>query len=111
MAEAMIGLVIYAFVAIIMIGIGVSQLKSKTPVAFYSGEKPPKEETLTDVKAWNKKHGMMWVIYGVIMLLSYLVGIPIIDSVICVIPMVGGTIIPIIVMTWYHHQLCKKYMK
>jgi hypothetical protein len=32
-----------------MIGIGVSQLKSRAPVGFYTGEKPPTEEELTDV--------------------------------------------------------------
>ena len=54
-AENIIGFVIYALVALFMMGIGIVQLKSKDPVGFYSGEKPPKAENITDVKAWNKK--------------------------------------------------------
>ena len=66
--ENIIGLVIYLAVASFMIGIGISQLRSKKPVDFYSGEKPPGEEELSDVKAWNQKHGQMWVLYGLIIL-------------------------------------------
>lgn len=61
--------VIYVIVAAIMVGIGIVQLKSKKPVGFYSGEKPPRPEELSDVEAWNKQHGMMWLIYGGIIML------------------------------------------
>ena len=63
MAGTIISAVVFGFVALIMLGIGISQLKSKDPVGFYTGEKPPEKERLSDVNAWNKKHGMMWVIY------------------------------------------------
>lgn len=61
-----ISLAIYGGVAALMIGIGISQLRSKKPVGFYSGVKPPREDELSDVGAWNKKHGIMWIIYGAI---------------------------------------------
>ena len=54
-AANIICMVIYIIVAMIMIGIGISQLKSQTPVGFYSGEQPPRENELSDVHAWNKK--------------------------------------------------------
>lgn len=38
-AEFWIGLGIYAYVAAIMVAMGISQLKKKTPVGFWSGEK------------------------------------------------------------------------
>ena len=76
MVEFIFGFVIYLFVALIMLGIGLSQYKSKKPVGFYSGEKPPLECELTDVEAWNKKHGKMWIWYGGIIIISYLMGIP-----------------------------------
>ena len=31
----------------------------KNPAGFYTGEKSPEKERLSDVNAWNKKHGMM----------------------------------------------------
>lgn len=44
MAEYIISLVSFCIVALIMIGIGVSQVKSKKPVGFYAGQELPKEE-------------------------------------------------------------------
>ena len=71
-AENIVGLVIYAFVSLFMMAIGIAQLKSQDPVGFYSGEKPPKAEDLTDVHAWNKnqfflclqKHILRFQLYG-----------------------------------------------
>ena len=110
-AENMIGFVIYALVALFMMGIGAAQLKSQKPVGFYSGEKPPKEEEVTDVKAWNRKHGMMWLLYGIIILISFFIGILIGDSIWVVVPMIGGILVPLIFMIRYHHILRKKYLK
>lgn len=72
--DMMMGLVIYLLVAFFMIGIGISQLRSQKPVGFFSGEQPPAEDKLTDVHAWNQKHGMMWLWYGGIIIISALIG-------------------------------------
>ena len=113
MVEMIFGFVIYLFVAAVMLGIGISQYKSKKPVGFYSGEKPPLESELTDVIMWNKKHGKMWILYGIIIIFSYVAGIPFLkaDSVWCIIPMCGGIITPLPVMIWYHHKLIKEYKR
>lgn len=103
--------IIYFVVAAIMIGIGVIQFRGISPVGFYSGEEPPKAEELTDVKAWNKKHGLMWFIYGIIIILSSFAGYIIKDSILCIIPYCGGVMVPIIIMIWYHHKLIKMYKK
>ena len=114
-ASDVIIFVIYLVVAAIMVGIGISQLKSLSPVGFYTGERPPKEDELTDVQVWNKKHGMMWMIYGIIIISSYFGGLGLGyltgDSILFIIPLCGGTIVPIIVMCWYHHKLIKKYKR
>lgn len=106
-----LGLVVYVLCAALMIGIGISQIKSKKPVGFYSGEKPPCAEFLSDVDEWNKKHGMMWIIYGIVIILSWCIGAMIGDSIWCVLPMCGGLIVPVGVMVWYHHRLIRKYVK
>ena len=72
MAGTIISGVIFCIVAMIMLGIGVSQLKSKEPVGFYTGEKPPKVDQLSDVNSWNKKHGVMWIIYGICIIGSWI---------------------------------------
>lgn len=113
MVEIIFGLVIYLLVAAIMLGLGISQYKSKKPVGFYSGEKPPLESELKDVTAWNKKHGKMWIWYGIVIIVFYAVGIPFVksDSVWCVVPMCGGIILPLPFMIRYHHELMRKYKK
>lgn len=113
MAGAVMCLVIYLLVALIMIGIGVSQMKSKTPVGFYSGERPPAAQELSDVAMWNKKHGKMWIIYGGIIIFSGFAGTFLIGAdaswQLILAPMVGGVVAPLLWMIGYHDKLIRKY--
>lgn len=112
MAESIICFSIYLLVALIMTGIGISQLRSSTPVAFYSGEKPPEEKALSDAAAWNKKHGMMWVAYGMVILLSCVAGILTgMESVWGLVLMAGGVLVPIPVMCRLHNRLIRMYKR
>ena len=108
--ENVFGLIIFLLVAVFMMGIGVCQWRSTKPVGFYSGEKPPKEDEISDVTAWNHKHGLMWLLYGLVIVLTYGIGVCMGDTVWCVIPMCGGLILPVPVMIWYHHRLNKNYI-
>ncbi len=99
---------IYMYVAMLMISIGISQWRSKKPTAFYSGEKPFREDELSDIPMWNKKHGIMWIVYGITVLLSYAAGVLIgSKSVWYVLCIAGGPILPIFAMIWYHHKLIR----
>lgn len=110
MAGTIISGVIFGLVALIMFGIGISQLRSKVPVGFYTGEKPPKTEQLSDVHAWNKKHGIMWIIYGICIICSWICSVFIGgDSINAVFPLCIGVILPIPVMMFLHHRLVKTY--
>lgn len=103
--------IIYGFCALIMLIIGIDQYRSKTPVHFYTGETPPKPEEITDVKAWNHRHGMMWMIYGFLIMLSWFFGYLLRDTLLCVIPLIAGICAPIFGMIWYHEYLVKRYKK
>lgn len=109
MVGMIISSVIYGFVALFMIGIGISQLKSEKPIAFYTGEKAPSKSEISDVKSWNRKHGIMWIAYGIIIVISWICGCILGDSIVAVIPLIGGVVIPLGFMIWYHHRLVKKY--
>ncbi len=111
MAGKIISGVVFGFVALIMFGIGISQLKSKDPVGFYTGEKPPEKERLSDVNAWNKKHGMMWVIYGGCIICSWVCSAFTGNSLHPVIPLIVGVVTPIFIIAICHHKLVKKYYK
>ena len=101
----------FGIVALIMFGIGITQIRSKDPVGFYSGIKPPAREELTDVDAWNKKHGTMYIAYGICIVVSWVCGLIIGDSIFAVIPYTVGLLVPVIIMVIYHHRLVKKYKK
>ena len=60
----MIGLVIMSIVAFVMVIIGVYQFEKKNvPVGFYNVIDPPKKEEISDVEQWNKKHGIIWIVF------------------------------------------------
>lgn len=78
-------------VVIMFIGIGIYSLKRKTPMHFWSGS-TVKPEEISDIYAYNKANGIMWIVYG----LSYLLILPlgfVFGEVIC-------TIITIILATF-----------
>ena len=103
-------LIIMFPVAFLMMGIGIYQIKSPKPAWFYSGEEPPKPETVTDLRAWNAKHGGMWVVYGAVILLTVVVGVIDLGG-IGMIFFVGGILLPIPFMIWWHHRLERKFLR
>lgn len=111
MAEMLFGFGIYAALALVMIGIGISQRRSRTPVAFYTGEEPLQESELTDVREWNRKHGNLWIAYGAVILLSYLAGMVTDSEVWQIVFACGGVILPLGGMIWRHHRLCRNYLR
>lgn len=72
---------------------------------------PPDAAKITDVTAYNKKHGKMWIVYGLGMPLSYLVMVPFGNEVAVILvnctEMCGG----IIGMILYHNYLDNRYLK
>lgn len=106
----LIGGVIISFVAAIMVIIGICQInKKEEPVGFYNVIDPPKKEEISDVTQWNKKHGVIWIAYGICIELGFWLG--------CIMPnessemvfMMGGIILPLPFMVIRHHHLEKEY--
>ena len=111
MADIILPAFIYSYVALIMIAIGIMQYKSKKPTGFYTGEIPLKAEQLTDVTAWNHRHGMMWMIYGIAIIVSFLAGLLIPHEVISILLPIVIILGALPVMILYHHKLKKNYVK
>lgn len=105
--ESIIALVILGIVAFIMMGIGFGQRNSRTPVGFYSGEVPPKAEELTDVSEWNRRHGNIWIGYGIVMLLSAVLGMPLNHPLLSPALILGGVVVPLPLMVLCHRHLVK----
>ena len=96
--------------AFFLIGIGIFQIRSEKPVAFYSGEEPPKPEQVKDIKSWNKKHGLMWIFYGITMIIGSMVGFTIKYSLLLVLVSFVCILLPMIIMVLYHKKLVKDYI-
>ena len=109
MAEYIITLVINGLVSAICIGIGISQIKSKNPVGFYTHERAPRRQEITDVEKWNKQHGHMWIMYGIVILGVHILFIWIKDAMVTLALWIGAIIVPLPIMMWYHAHLKKMY--
>ena len=109
--EDLFGCVIVILVGCVMLSIGIVQYRKSGPVGFYSGEKPPRPDELTDVTEWNHKHGMLWMGFGLSIFLGCLLGFLLRDSMICAFFFIGGVVIPLPVMILLHQKYVKKYRK
>lgn len=109
MVEFIFSLVILIICALPLVAVGISQMKSKEPVGFWSGVKPPAPEQVTDIPSYNKKHGRMWFFYGIGLVLCYLISIPLKNEIVSTI-LVGTEVFGgLIGMMLYHRYLDKKY--
>ena len=104
------GLVIITIVAGIMIIIGIAQLSKKdNPVGFYNVIDPPKKEEISNVIQWNKKHGIIWIAYGICIEFGSWLGYAMPAEVLEIVFMMGGVIIPLPFMVIRHRKLEKEY--
>ena len=109
-AETVITSVILLVCMAPIIIIGISQYRSKNPVGFWSGKEPPKKEQITDVEAYNRKHGLMWILYGIGFIVCFVCGLPFggeIAAYLCMIEVIGG----LFGMIGYHNKLNRMYYK
>lgn len=112
-AEIIIFMVIVVIGSVPLVILGIFQYRSKEPVGFWSGHKPPKREQITDMKAYNQKHGVMWILYGTgLFLCSVLVILfgerfALAAVILAMVECIGG----ILVMVWYHNKLNKRYLR
>ena len=111
MTDIILPAFIYAYVALIMIAIGIMQYKNKKPTGFYTGETPPKAEQLTDVIAWNHRHGIMWIVYGIVIVVSFAAGMLIPHEIVSVLLPIFIILGALPVMIIYHHKLKNQYFK
>ncbi|MCI9448111.1 MAG: hypothetical protein HFH36_12155 [Lachnospiraceae bacterium] len=113
MAEKIICMVIVLIGALPMVIIGIFQCRSKEPVGFWSGKKPPEKDRITDVKAYNRKHGIMWIVYGIGFFLCFVLAVFLGEELalaavaLGTVECIGG----IFVMIAYHNKLNRRYFR
>lgn len=111
--EMIIVLFILSWTVIPLLLIGIVQFRKKErPVGFWAGVEPPPPERVTDVRAYNRKHGMMWIVYSVGLAVFFLSGYVIdMDGLWSALFGGGWAVGGILVMMVYHTYLEKKYVR
>ena len=110
MEEQVLAFVIWAFIGIAFIGMGIYCLNSKKakPFGFWANaEVVP----VDDVKGYNRAMGRLWCVYGVLFIL---IGLPLLDgqnSGLMIITMLGTMFISIGAMVTYVVGIEGKYRK
>ncbi len=110
MAEAIFSSVVLLIGTSPIIILGMVQYRSKDPVGFWAGKKPPRKEEITDVRAYNRKHGLMWILYGAGLIVCYVCGMPfggLVGAYLCMAEVFGG----FLGMIAYHNRLNRLYFK
>lgn len=109
-AEAIFSLVVGVICMLPVLIIGIVQYKSREPVGFWAGKEPPGKDQITDVKAYNHKHGLMWMLYGAGFILCFGCGMflsSLLAVILAGIECIGG----IFLMILYHNRLDRTYLK
>lgn len=107
-----LGLVIVSVTSLILIAIGFVEYKTKdNPVGFYNVGDGYKKEEITDVIAWNKKHGYILINYGLTIEVGFIVSSLISSTYIQMIVLLLSILLPLPLMVLRHNYLVKKYYK
>lgn len=107
--ELILSFIVFSLCALIMIVVGISQIKNTAPVGFWNWQKPPKRENISDLPAYNRKHGLMWILYGLGMIICFLFGMLFKDGLVFALTIITEICGGIMLMALYHKWLVKKY--
>lgn len=110
MKETMIAFMIWAVISCVFIGMGLYDIFSKkeVPFGFWANAKTLPME---DVKGYNRAVGILWIVYGVALML---LGLPLLqgqNSAGILISVLGTMLISIVAMAVYVVVIEKKYRK
>ena len=112
MAEYIILITISLLTGMIFIILGICQCRSRSPVSLNTGEKPPKPEQLSDVKAWNAGHGTALIMFGIAIAFTCSI-FPVIlkhaDTVITTVAFIAAIVAEIAALEVNHGRLKRKF--
>ena len=106
--ENVIWLVIMIPCSLLFTGIGIYAWRREIPMWFFSGS-TVKEEEITDVKAYNRENGIMWICYSAIFWISTVLGIW--SAVAAGIVLLVGCVVGSLLLVAAYNRIYKKYKK
>ncbi len=112
-AESIICFCIILISSAPMIILGIIQYNSKKPVGFWAGKEPPGEEQVSDIRAYNHRHGIMWLLYGAGLILCFIPGFFFGENwgIALAVLVTAEISVGLIGMIYYHNYLDRTYLK
>ena len=106
MGNGVVWLVIMIPVCLLLTGIGIYAIRREKPMWFWSGTEVKPEE-ITDIPAYNRANGIMWIVYSLVFWISTAVGLVNMKAggLVMVIGAVGGSVLLMIA----YHRILEKY--
>ena len=106
--EKVIWLVITIPCSLLFTGIGIYAWRRTKPMWFWSGSSV-REEEITDVKAYNRENGIMWICYSAVFWISTIMGIWSVSTagIVLAVGCLGG--LPLLVIAY--NRIYRKYKR
>jgi hypothetical protein len=106
--EKVIWLVITIPCSLLFTGIGIYAWRRTKPMWFWSGSSV-REEEITNVKAYNRENGIMWICYSAVFWISTIMGIQSVSiaGIVLAVGCLGG--LPLLVIAY--NRIYRKYKR
>lgn len=106
--EKVIWLVITIPCSLLFTGIGIYAWRRTKPIWFWSGSSV-REEEITNVKAYNRENGIMWICYSTVFWISTIMGIRSVSiaGIVLAVGCLGG--LPLLVIAY--NRIYRKYKR
>ena len=106
--EKVIWLVITIPCSLLFTGIGIYAWRRTKPIWFWSGSSV-REEEITNVKAYNRENGIMWICYSAVFWISTIMGIRSVSiaGIVLAVGCLGG--LPFLVIAY--NRIYRKYKR
>ena len=106
--EKVIWLVITIPCSLLFTGIGIYAWRRTKPMWFWSGSSV-REDEITNVKAYNRENGIMWICYSAVFWISTIMGIRSVSTagIVLAVGCLGG--LPLLVITY--NRIYRKYKR
>jgi hypothetical protein len=106
--EKVIWLVITIPCSLLFTGIGIYAWRRRKPMWFWSGSSV-REEEITNVKAYNRENGIMWICYSAVFWISTIMGIRSVSiaGIVLAVGCLGG--LPLLVIAY--NRIYRKYKR
>ena len=106
--EQVIWLVITIPCSLLFTGIGIYAWRRRKPMWFWSGSSV-REEEITNVKAYNRENGIMWICYSAVFWISTIMGIRSVSiaGIVLAVGCLGG--LPLLVIAY--NRIYRKYKR